>query len=225
MFRKLALVATTLTLGSTAPALAQNVSVLLGGRVTESDTSAAYLSVTNNFAPLGTDGVVLRGELEHTRTDFAGTESKQNLQRVLLGYAFNTQAGTFTGLIGPTHVTRSINGGPDVISETGIHVGAEGYGFYGEGGYWAGLAQYSSPDEAFYTRGFTTYLVGGNTNIGPDLSYLDEPNFERGTLGLRTAWTFDQTVVALIGGASQETGTAGGDETEGFLELQVGLSF
>ena len=225
MLRKLALFAGTIILGYTFPATAQDVSVLLGGRVTESDSSAGYLSVTNNFAPAGTNGFVLRGEVERTRTDFAGSESKQDLQRLLLGYSFNTQAGTFTGLIGPTHVTRSINGGPDVISETGVHVGVEGYGFYGEGGYWAGLAQYASPDEAFYTRGFTTYFIGGNTNIGPDVSYLNEPNFERGTLGLRSAWTFDQNVIALIGGVSQETGSAGGDETEGFLELQVGLSF
>src|SRR6056297_2534479 len=77
MLRKLALFAGTIILGYTFPATAQDVSVLLGGRVTESDSSAGYLSVTNNFAPAGTNGFVLRGEVERTRTDFAGSESKQ----------------------------------------------------------------------------------------------------------------------------------------------------
>ena len=225
MLRKLALIASVVTFGLGTPVVAQDISVLLGGRATASDTSAGYLSVTGTFGAQGAGGVVLRGELEDTTTVFAGDETVQDAQRLLLGYSFVTGAGNFTALAGPTRVTRSVNGGPDIISETGLYLGVEGDGFIGDRGYWAGIAQYSSPDEAFFTRAFSTYQVGGNVNIGPDFSYLNEPDFERGTLGVRTAWTFDRNVLALIAGATRETGTLGSDETEGFLELQFGTSF
>jgi len=225
MLRKLALIASVITCGVSTPAIAQDFNVLLGGRATESSTYTGYLSITGTYGAAGADGLTFRAEAENTKTQFAGSRTQQDMQRILAGYTFVTDSGTFTALAGPTHVKRSINGGPSTISEVGAYAGLEGYGFWGTRGYWAGIAQYSTPDEAFYTRAFTTYLVGGNTSIGPDISYLDEPNFERGTLGLRSAWTFDQNVIAVIGGMSKETGTAGPSETEGFLELQLGLSF
>ncbi len=128
-------------------------------------------------------------------------------------------------MAGPTHATRSVNGGPDEISETGLYVGAEGNGYIGNRGYWAGVAQWSDPEEAFYTRAFSTYLVGGNTNIGPDISYYDEEDYSRTTLGLRAAWNLDQAAFAVIGGTARESGIAGPDEDDGFIEIQLGFSF
>lgn len=225
MLRKTTLAATAIASVLCTPAVAQDVDVLLGGRVTEDDSALGYLSVTGKFGTAGASGFILRGEAEFTTTDFAGFETDQEMQRLLLGYSFVTDTGTFNLLAGPTHVKRSTNGGPSTISETGAYAGVEGYGFIGQRGFWAGIAQYSTPDEAFYTRAFTTYLVGGNTNIGPDISYLDEPGFERATLGLRTTWTFDDNAVAVIAGMSRESGVAGPSDDEGFLELQIGLSF
>lgn len=222
---KTALAALAIAVGISTPAASQTVSVLLGGRATESDSAVGYLSVTGSFAAPGANGFVLRGEAESSKTVFAGSETNQDMQRLIAGYSFVTDFGGFTALAGPTHVRRSTNGGPNTISETGLYVGLEGYGFIGDRGYWAGITQYSTPDEAFFTRGFYTYLVGGNTNIGPDVSYLHEPDFERGTVGLRTAWTFDTHILALIGGVARESGTAVPSESSGFLELQLGFSF
>ena len=223
MSRKLARITAVIAATVGLPAAAQEFNVLLGGRATESATSAAYMSVTGDFAPAGTNGFLLRGEIESSTTEFAGARTNQDTQRLVLGYSFATDIGEFTALVGPTHVSRSLSGGPTLFSETGYYVGLEGYGFFGDRGYWAGIAQYSSPDEAFYTRAFATYLVAAN--IGPDVSYLHEPNFERATLGLRSAWTFEKSVVAVIAGVSRESGMAGPNETEGFLELQLSFSF
>lgn len=225
MLRKTALAASAIAFGLAIPAAAQDISALIGGRITESDSTIGYLSVTGDFGVPGAGGFVLRGEAESTTTDFAGFDTHQEMQRLLLGYSFVTDGGTFTALAGPTYVERTTNGGPATISEIGIYAGLEGSGFIGDRGYWAGIVQYSSPDEAFYSRAFATYLVGGNTNIGPDFSYLHEPDYERSTIGLRAAWTFDQNVLALIGGVARESGSLGPDETEGFLELQLGISF
>lgn len=225
MLKMISMTAGAFALLIAGPAHAQNVDVLIGGRGVADDGSLAYLSVTGDIGTYTTSGLVVRAEAEQTNIEFGGDSSKQNAQRLLLGYAWSNDAGSYSVLAGPTHVTRSVNGGPDEISETGLYVGAEGSGFIGDRGFWAGIAQWSDPEEAFYTRAFSTYLVGGNTNIGPDFSYYHEDAYDRTTLGLRAAWSLDQAVLAIIGGASLESGDAGNDEEDGFLELQLGFSF
>jgi len=167
---------------------------------------------------------VARFETEVSDITFAGINSRQDMHRLLLGYAFPVDANTFTLFAGPTYVDRDLNG-VNAISETGYYLGVEGYGFFGDQGFWAGIAQFSSPDDEFYVRGFTTYLVSENLSLGPDVSYLHEPDYERTTLGLRASWVIDDTVLGVIGGVSMQDGTAGPSESAGFLELQASFSF
>lgn len=126
MCHRLALIAFVITCGISTPAMAQDVNVLLGGRATESSTHAGYVSVTGTYGAEGASGLTFRAETENTKTQFAGSRTKQDMQRILAGYTFVTDSGTFTALAGPTHVKRSINGGPSTISEVGAYAGLEG---------------------------------------------------------------------------------------------------
>lgn len=203
---------------------AQDFNLLLGARGTGSDDSLAYLSFTTALGSTTSDGWVLRFDTEATDISFAGANSDQNMYRLLVGYSFPLGTNTFTALAGPTHVDRDV-GVTKAISETGYYLGLEGSGFVGDRGFWAGIAQWSSPDEAFYSRVFGTYQVAGTTSLGPDFSYLHESNYERSTLGLRASWVIGNTVLGVIGGASRQDGRTGPSETDGFLEVQTFFTF
>lgn len=205
-------------------AWAQDASLLVGGRATEADGGLGYLSYTAGIGGSTSDGWILRVEAETSDAALAAVETNQNMVRLLAGYSFSTGIGTVTALAGPTYVDRD-SGGASLISETGYYLGLEGSGFIGDRGYWAGIAQWSSPDEAFYTRSYGTYLVGGNVNIGPDFSYLHEPSYERSTVGLRVASVFGDAAIGVIGGVSTQDGAAGQSGTDGFLELQIAFTF
>lgn len=214
----------SLSLLAAMPAWADGYSLLVGGRSAGSDSTLGYLSFSGGPGTNMSDGWVYRLETEATETTFAGATSNQQMQRILAGYSFATDTGTFTVLAGPTRVER--DAGPvELISETGYYVGLEGSGFIGDRGYWAGVVQWSSPEEAFYARGFGTYLVEGSTNIGPDVSYLHEPDYERTTIGIRGSWVLGNTVIGVVGGSATQSGSAGPSETDGFIEMQVGISF
>lgn len=206
------------------PSVAQQVDTLAGVRATGPDSIVGYTSATVTFGEEGGGGVVVRGDGEMARTSFAGTLSEQQVARILVGYSLVLDDATVTFLGGATHVNRSVDGTP-TINATGLYGAVEGFGFIGETGYWAGLAQYSQPDDAFYTRAYGLKWLGGNFNVGPDATYLHETDYQRFTAGVRTTWTFDNAALSLIGGLSSQSGSAGPRENDGFVEAQLGFSF
>lgn len=199
--------------------------LMLGLRATEADNTLGYGSLTGKLQRDRNGGLYLRADAETSKVNFGGTRWDQDEYRLLLGYAFPISNGEMMVLAGPTRVERTYNGGFSDISDTGLYAALEGYGYIGARGFWGGIIQWSDPAEEFFARAYGTYLVGGNTNIGPDVSYLNEPDYHRTTLGIRSTWTFQNAAVSAIVGVERQSGSAASSENDAFIEMQLNFNF
>lgn len=206
------------------PVTAQNIDMLVGARQTGPDSRLGYVSGTYNLQGQGVSGPLVRLDGETSRLQLSGVTTQQKTARLLAGYTNFFGTGSATILGGAAYVDRTTDS-IGTISETGYYLGLEGAAYLGDRGYAAGITQYSSPDEAFYTRGFSTYLVADKISLGPDLSYLHEPDFKRATIGLRTSLIGDAGVFGVILGVSDARATGLSSVHEGFVELQYFVSY
>jgi hypothetical protein len=206
-------------------AAAQSYEFIGGFRFIGSDDRLGYAGLTYRFAGAGQSGFFLRAEVEGVDSSMFGASLRQTGIRVLGGYSWVVGgATTLSVFAGPTHVSRSV-AGLGVIDETGYAVGAEVGSFVGARGYVGGIAQYSSPDEALFLRGFGSYYLNDTFGIGPDISYQAEPGFDRLSLGVRLSYVAGSNVWGLILGQARSDATGLPRDRSPMAEFQLVRSF
>jgi hypothetical protein len=213
------------TVLSTAAASAQTFEFMSSIRHIDGGDTLGYVSLTHRMAGAHADGLVFRAEIEGLRSTLFDDRVRQHIGRVSVGYSWSLDgAGTFAVLAGPTYVSRK-TGADREIDETGYYLAAEYGGFVADRSFAGAILQYSSPDKAWYGRGFTSYYVTDQFGVGPDLTYLDEPGFSRMTLGVRSSFVFHESVFSAIVGQARSRSSDFGRDNSPFVELQLFRNF
>lgn len=226
MKRSLQATAIALVLSAVAGgAAAQSYEFLGGFRLIGSDDRLGYAGLTYRLAGAGQSGFFLRAEVEGVDSSMFGASLQQRGLRLLGGYSWVLGgATTWSVFAGPSYVNRSV-AGLGVIDETGYVVGTEIGSFVGARGYVGGIAQYSSPDEALFVRGFGSFYLNDTFGIGPDISYQDEPGFDRVGLGVRFSYVSGGNVWGLILGQARSHATGLPRDRSPMAEFQLVRSF
>jgi len=213
-------------IGATSPVLAQSFEFVGGLRQIGANDTLGYGSLTYNRAGAGAEGLQFRLSGVKAWSTMFGTDVSQGSFSLTAGHAWQAgTTGSFAIMAGPTYVNRTAAGGT-VIDAVGYLVSAEYAGFVGQRGFAGLYTEYSSPDQAFFTRAFYSYYLNDRFGIGPDLGYLVEPNFTRGTLGVRASYVVGASVFsATIGQAITNNALLPPSDRSAFLELQIATRF
>lgn len=208
------------------PALGQTYEVLGGARQIGDNDTRGYSSVTWRPAGMTAEGPQLRFAGTASTSKMFGTNVRQRTLAFTGGYAWTVgAAGNLALMAGPVYVKRTLDGLGD-IDDVGVLVSAEYSGFVGDRGFAVAYTEYSSPDQALYARAFYSYYSTDQFGLGPDISYLNEPNFNRLTIGARGSYVIGSTVLsATIGRAITKNDFVASTDRSVFLELQFATSF
>ncbi|WP_114965651.1 cellulose biosynthesis protein BcsS [Alkalilacustris brevis] len=208
------------------PALGQSFEFIGGVRQIGSNDTQGYGTLTYGPGGLEADGVRLRVTGTGSNSHMFTTRVRQRSMALTGGYSWRAgDAGSFALMAGPTYVRRT-EGGVSTIDEVGILASAEYAGFVGERGFAVAYAEYSSPDRALFARAFYSHYTTDQFGIGPDISYLSEPDFSRLNLGVRASYVVGATVLsATVGHATTKNDLDPPTNRSPFLELQVATRY
>ncbi|MCC5989427.1 MAG: hypothetical protein JJT95_17295 [Pararhodobacter sp.] len=208
------------------PALGQSFEFLGGLRQIGSNDTLAYGSLTHSRAGNEAEGVRLRLAGTGVSSRMFATQVSQGSMALTAGYSWRAgTTGSFALMAGPAYVRRT-EGGVTSIDALGVLVSAEYAGFVGERGFAVAYAEYSSPDQALFARAFYSYYTSDRFGIGPDVSYLSEPDFNRLNLGVRASYVLGATVLsATAGQAISNNALVPPTNRSPFLELQIATTF
>lgn len=198
-----------------APALADQNEIMV---LSSASRSGSHFHMLNYNRALGADldsGFALRLDAT-TAVDYSTGF------RVGLSYRFPLSSSTkMTATAG--YSQRHLLGPGD--TEDGAFVAIAFDADFGETGNLTGLVEYDTTNEGALAT--TTYLHDfGSFEVGPTVSYFEQPNYWRRAAGLTAAyWITDATVIQVTGVWAEEYINANPAEDASFVEVQLRTSF